>query len=100
MTIVITESAADDLAEGYLFYEEQQAGLGTYFESFLLAEIRSLLLYAGVHEVHFGKYFRKITDRFPYAIYYTVDEDMIRTQAVVDTRRNPKWIGKRLRTSI
>lgn len=47
MTIVITESAADDLAEGYLFYQEQQAGLGTYFESFLLAEIRSLLLYAG-----------------------------------------------------
>ncbi len=66
MKILISESASDDISEAYLFYEEQQIGLGTYFESFILAEIRSLFIYAGVHEIHFKRYFRKITDRFPF----------------------------------
>lgn len=32
MKIVITLSAADDIAEGYVFYEAQSPGLGDYFE--------------------------------------------------------------------
>jgi hypothetical protein len=31
MRIEILERAEDDLFEGYLFYEEQLAGLGAYF---------------------------------------------------------------------
>lgn len=61
MTIVITESATDDLAEGYLFYERQANGLGDYFESSILTDIRSLVVYQGIHELHFGTYFRMIT---------------------------------------
>ncbi len=44
MTIVVTESASDDIVEGYLFYEEQFLGLGDYFETSILAEIRSLVV--------------------------------------------------------
>ncbi|MBX3289293.1 MAG: type II toxin-antitoxin system RelE/ParE family toxin [Acidobacteria bacterium] len=89
MKIIITESAADDIAEGYLFYEKQSRGLGDYFESSIFTDIRSLVIYSGVHEVHFGIYYRKITKHFPYAIYYTIDGDAIRVHAVIDTRRDP-----------
>jgi len=38
MIIVIAESASDDIAEGYLFYEKQYLGLGEYFETSIMAD--------------------------------------------------------------
>lgn len=96
MKIVITLSAADDIAEGYVFYEAQSPGLGDYFEGSILSDIRSLVIYAGTHEVHFDIYYRKITKRFPYAIYYTFVDDEIRVHAVLDTRRDPTGITERI----
>lgn len=96
MSIIITESASDDLADGYLFYEKQYHGLGDYFESSILTDIRSLVIFSGIHEIHFGIYFRKIAKHFPYAIYYTVEEKTIRIHAVLDTRRDPKQLLRRL----
>ncbi len=95
MKIVITESASDDIAESYLFYELQFHGLGDYFESSIFADIQSLVVYAGIHEVNFGAYFRMIASHFPYAIYYKVDENVIEIWAILDTRRDPSIIAKR-----
>ena len=99
MNIVVTESASDDIAQGFLFYEDQYLGLGDYFEASILADIRSLVIYAGIHEIHFGIYFRKIATRFPYAIYYTFEEDVIQVYAIADTRQDPAWIQNRLSQS-
>lgn len=41
MNIEILSTAEDDLADGYLFYEEQAPGVGEYFVSTLFAEIAS-----------------------------------------------------------
>ena len=95
MTIVITGAATDDIAEGYLFYEKQSQGLGEYFEASIFADIRSLVICAGSHEVHFEIYYRKIVSRFPYAIYYTIDADTVRVFAIADTRRDPLRIKRR-----
>ena len=96
MTIIITESAADDIASGSRFYERQESGLGSYFKGSIFSDIESLRIYAGTHEVHFSKYYRKIAGRFPYAIYYSLDDDVIGVYAVVDTRRDPTRIVTRL----
>lgn len=98
MTIVITGAAADDIADGYLFYESQSDGLGEYFEASIFADLRSLIIYAGSHEVHFNIYYRKIASRFPYAIYYTIEEGVVKIFAIADTRRDPVRIEKRLGT--
>jgi len=99
MNIVITESAADDLADGYIFYEKQFPGLGSYFETSIFADLRSLVLYAGIHEIHFKHYFRKIASRFPYSIYYTLDDETIRIHAIADNRRDPRSITDKLAAS-
>lgn len=49
MNIRITEAAADDIAIGYIFYEQQAEGLGDYFEASIFADLRSLVIFAGVH---------------------------------------------------
>ena len=39
MWVRITEPAEADLEQGYLFYEQQQTGLGTYFLDALFTDI-------------------------------------------------------------
>lgn len=96
MNIQILESAVEDLKEGYYFYEFQEKGLGDYFLESLFADIESLKLYAGIHLIKFEKYHRLLSKRFPFAIYYTKDERNVIIYAVLDCRRDPAWIRKKL----
>lgn len=77
MKISISEAARQDLIEGHRFYNRQSAGLGDYFTDSVLADIESLQLYAGIHVLHFG-YHRLLARRFPFAVYYGVENDLIR----------------------
>lgn len=95
MKIVILDEAERDLLDGYRFYENREQGLGDYFLDTLFADIDSLLLFAGIHPQLFGKH-RMLAKRFPFGIYYTIDGDEIRVFAILDLRRNPAWIRKRL----
>lgn len=94
--IEILDQAREDLIEGFHFYEEQQAGLGSYFLSNLYADIESLLLYSGLHEKIYTDYFRLLSRRFPFAVYYTLEADVIYIHAVIDCRRDPAWIRQHL----
>lgn len=94
MKIEILRSARNDLAAGRRFYETQALGIGDYFLDSLFSDIESLLINAGVHPIHFGKYHRLLSRRFPFAVYYRVDGRIIRIYAVVDCRRSPNWHKK------
>ena len=98
MRIEILDEAQQDLIEGFYFYEDRVAGIGAYFLDCLFSDIDSLLVYAGIHQIVFG-YHRCLSKRFPFAIYYTVEQDLVRVHAVLDCRRNPTWIRKRLMES-
>ena len=96
MKLRILDSALEDLDRGRLFYERQGEGLGPYFLDSLFAEIDSLILYAGVHRKVFG-FHRLIVRRFPYGVYYRLEEDgVVVVWRVLDLRRSPSWIRKAL----
>lgn len=97
MKLRILDAASRDLIEGYRFYEKQQSGLGEYFLDSLYSDIDSLQLYAGVHAVFFGQYHRALSKRFPFAIYYKLNNHEILIYAVLDCRRNPAWIRERMK---
>lgn len=88
MKIRILGLAVADLAAGRDFYEAQQAGLGVYFLDSLFSDIDSLVLHAGVHVQHFG-YYRTLSKRFPFAIYYKIDGDSVDVWRVLDCRQHP-----------
>ncbi len=96
MKISILDRAESDLAEGFEFYELQESGLGRYFLSTLCSDIDSLRLFAGVHRKAHRHLHRALSKRFPFAIYYTVENDTAFVHAVVDCRRDPSWIHERL----
>ena len=95
MTIEILPEAQDDLIAGFRFYERQAQGLGSYFRESLLDDVDSLATQGGIHAKVFG-YHRSLSKRFPFAIYYRVEADVVRIRAILDCRRNPSWIRRRV----
>ena len=85
-----SEFARQDLIEGRRFYEEQSPDLGTHFFDSLLADIDSLHWFAGIHSREFRTY-RVLAKRFPYSIYYLLDENEVLIVAILDQRRSPLY---------
>ncbi len=96
MKIEILGAARQDLLDGYRFYERRAEAVGAYFVDTLISDIDSLIVTAGVHPTHFGGYYRLLSKRFPFAIYYRVENQTARVYAVLDCRRSPAWIRNRL----
>lgn len=90
--IIALEEVLIDLKIAEEFYEKQNKGLGSYFRDTIVSDIESLLLYAGIHNKVFGLY-RLLSKRFPYGIYYEINDDVVIIVAVLDLRQNPKNIA-------
>ncbi|MCF6235709.1 MAG: type II toxin-antitoxin system RelE/ParE family toxin [Gammaproteobacteria bacterium] len=88
----IRPEAEIDIEEAAIWYEKQQKSLGDDF----LDEIQTSLeiisdnpyLYAEVHkQVH-----RALIHRFPFAIYYLIEEELLIIVAVMHGSRHPaRW---------
>ena len=96
MRLRILDSALQDLDRGRVFYERQGEGLGVYFLDSLFAEIESLVLYSEIHRKVFG-FHRLLARRFPYGVYYRVEEGgVVVVWRVLDLRRSRLAIRKAL----
>jgi hypothetical protein len=93
--IYILDEAVEDLKLGKIFYDQQEVGIGDYFWDSLLVDIESLILFAGVHNKVSG-YYRSLSKRFPYAVYYTIQHNTAYVIAVLPMKKDPIWIKKRL----
>jgi hypothetical protein len=99
MRVQILELARDDLIEGFNFYEKQESGLGGYFLSSLYADIEALKIFFGIHPKAYRNFYRALSNRFPFAIYYTHDAGNVLVRAVVDCRRRPSWIRQHIKNA-
>ena len=95
MRIHILDEAEDDLRDGREFYDRQETSVGDYFAAALAADIDSLILFAGIHPMEFG-FHRALSKRFPFGVYYLVEDAVVCIYAVLDLRRDPAWIRRRL----
>jgi plasmid stabilization system protein ParE len=89
MRIRLLPEAVRDLEIGADFYESQRPGLGSYFNDCLTADIESLRIYAGTHEIYRG-FQRSLSKRFPFSIYYILSDDCVEIYAVLDARQDPQ----------
>jgi len=96
MRVALRAEAQHDLLEGAWFYEQQREGLGDYFTNRLFEDLERLETEAGIHETVFGLH-RMLSKRFPFAIYYRIEESVIDVVAILDCRRDPDAISARLR---
>ena len=54
----------------------------------LCLTLMHLAYYGGVHRQYRG-FYKALSSRFPYAIYYKLSGGFVKVYAVLDTRRNP-----------
>ena len=93
--IQILTDAENGLYEGRKFYDNQGKNVGDYFWDCPLSDIKSLIIFAGIHRKEFG-FYRMLSKRFPYAIYYDVNDDVASVIAVLPMRRYPVWIRTKM----
>ena len=93
--IRVVSECFDDLKAGQHFYNQSELGVGDYFYDSIIADIHSLILYAGIHPKVAGLY-RMPAKRFPYFIYYFTENTVVYVVATLPMRRHPKWIRKQL----
>jgi hypothetical protein len=96
MKIQLLDLAKADLIDGYRFYEDRDAGLGDYFLANLSTDIESLSILGGLHLTPYRHFHRALSKRFPFAIFYTIEANVVRVRAIVDCRQKPTWIRKHL----
>ena len=98
MNVTVLRSARRTIADGVRFYERQETGLGAYFLSSIISELRSLQIYGGAHKIYDDTSFhRMVCKRFPYSIYYVKESENILIYAVLDDRRDPERLTPILR---
>ena len=92
----IVSSGIDDLENGREFYNDSAEGIGEYFLDSLFSDIASLRLYGGIHSKQFG-FHRMLSRKFPFAIYYRVNENQVVVYRILDGRENPSKRKKQLK---
>jgi len=94
--VIILEEAARDLEEAFDFYENQETGAGNYFTSNILLDIEKLTTTSGIHPSEFG-FLRKLSQKFPFAIYFRTNQTYVKIYAILDLRKNPSWVRDELK---
>ena len=95
MRIEILGSGHRDIVLGACFYDQQQSGLGRYFADYVYSELESLVVYVGIHVQYMG-YYKMVLKRFPYSVYYRIEEDCVKVWRILDNRRDPNWVDSQL----
>ena len=88
MRVELRDEARADLVEGAWFYRRQAPGLDARFIESLRHDLRKLETTAGIHERYRG-FYRKLSQRFPFAIYYLVMDDIVDVVAILDCPIEP-----------
>ena len=95
MRVELRVEARNDLFEAAAFYDAQRDRLGDEFVDSIFADLEILESQAGIHELVYGLH-RKLSKRFPFAIYYATTDATVDVVAILDCRRDPEAIALRL----
>ena len=96
MRLRVLPSAIGDLLEISRYYEKKEQGLGRYIFDQINSDIESLLITSGVHRKVHG-FHRLLCRRFPFAVYYTIDDQVIVVWRILDARPDPQRSAHTLR---
>jgi len=91
MELKISALARDEIESSKKYYELQQEKLGDRFESNILKSVKSILdfpyLYPNVSE----RVKKLVLHKFPYSIFYSVNDKYILILSVAHHHRKPKY---------
>lgn len=90
MNVLYTERSEIDIEIAYDWYNLQVSGLGDDFLDSIEDSIDQISNHPDMFQVRYSVFRGCPIKRFPFVIYYTVEEDFIVIHSVFDSRQNPK----------
>ncbi len=86
--LVIRPRAEADLREARDWYESQRAGLGTEFVAETEATLHVLMRDPQRHPVYYRGFYRVLARRFPYKLFYRLEDDQIIVFRILHAHRD------------
>jgi plasmid stabilization system protein ParE len=100
-SFILKREASIEFADAFVWYEEQQEGLGELFNIAVEDKLRQICNNPFHYKISNKKFHEALTEKYPYLIVYFVDEKnkLIIVTAIFHTSRNPrnKFKGIRLK---
>jgi hypothetical protein len=87
----------DDAVSGYLWYEEKATDLGEEFLRMFYACAREIPRNPFLYRKVYKDFSRCLLKRFPYAIYFRIQEQQVVVFGLFHCARNPVILKKELR---
>lgn len=92
--LIVRPNAEQQATEAYNWYEQKLTGLGEDFLVCLDTCITFIILNPNIYQKKYKTIRMAIVDKFPYGVYYIVDNSTIIVLAILHFSRNPKIIKK------
>lgn len=90
MIIRYTERALTEIDLGILWYEEQKRGLGSDFLDCVEVAVQNISLNPQIYQKRYSNFRGCPIRRFPFSIFYTIEDVEIIIHSVFDNRQNPQ----------
>lgn len=95
-TYSFSPEAREELLEAIEYYESESPGLGAAFLSTVQEGLDQLLEFPESAPILYGRVRRKVLNRFPYNLLYSLRAQEIRILAVMNQKRRPfYWWGRK-----
>ena len=86
------QDAETDVADAAAWYENQSTGLGSEFLDEILATCNSISEYPQMYPILHRDTRRAVINKFPFGLYYRVENNLVTIVAVMHGSRDPnKW---------
>ncbi|MGH8128195.1 MAG: type II toxin-antitoxin system RelE/ParE family toxin [Gammaproteobacteria bacterium] len=88
----VRPEAEQDIEDAATWYEEQRLGLGQQFLDEVLGTFRRITEQSGLYPIMHRSTRRALTHRFPFGVFYRVEEGFIVVVAVMHGSQDPqRW---------
>jgi plasmid stabilization system protein ParE len=90
MMLRYTDRSRDDLELAFAWYERQRRGLGFDFLDCVETAIRNIITYPEMYQIRYKVFRGCPIRRFPFSIFYTIEQNEIVVHSIFDNRQDPK----------
>ncbi|VAW95610.1 hypothetical protein MNBD_GAMMA21-1499 [hydrothermal vent metagenome] len=88
--LIIRPEARSELLDIFQWYQEQRSGLGFDFKLCVDEIFSKLIKHSSIYKKIYNDIRKAVTQRFPFGIFYLINNDHVIILAVLHARRDPE----------
>ncbi len=90
MKVFYTDRSKTDLQIAFTWYEKQLKGLGLEFLNCIEASVNKVSQFPELYQIKYSCFRACPIRRFPFSIYYSIENEQIVIHSIFDNRLNPQ----------